>query len=643
MKTHHHFTRLRASLIGAFVLIAAIASADPPYPNPVPAFTPLGFPGYTGSPLGSLFTPLGGTHIRPVLVVRGTFSDLPAPPAWFTPSFIESQVFGSSSSSIASYLTFVSRGRGGISRAATTCSSIPGVVTVDLGRWAEFLPVGNDVRGQRMIRRLEPCVNFASFDTNHDGRITNDELVIVNHYVTGLTAPPSLDNGGQAAPLNAPVTVDGVTFPATASTVAWPHLSNVLTGAHELMHALYEAPDLYGFGVGSFDVMGPTIGGPMWFAPSAWTRMQLGWLTPQVATYDQWVYFQPSLTNGQTSLLYDPAKGSRDYFMIEYRRPSVGVHDQNIPEEGLAIWRSDVQAWRSASGTIRPIELMRSDGVTTPGCSGGFCYGGSPGDAWAACRPAPFNQRTMNRSWRDGTPAGVAVRAIGRLPTVSGFGTMRAWLDTAGPGILVDPFRCDWRLPTLIQTQLDFSTVLRTLVRNTGHQADQFRFTLSQLPAGWWSKEVSFTLSPGKDTEVRLEVHAPLGTLPAIQALRVNAVSLTNPLVISSSPVIVAVGNAQGATPQIVLVAPASGSTKGSTRIGVVGVNLSKTLQVKVGGQLASSFKVVSDGYLEAVTPPGAGKQQVQVVLANGQASVADGRSAFTYTLPQPLYRRAAD
>ena len=556
---------------------------------------------------------------------------------------IESQVFRSSSS-IASYLTFVSRGRGGITGAATTCSSIPGVVTVNLGLWSDFLPVGNDVRGQRMIRRLDPCVNFASFDTNRDGRITNDELVVVNHYVTGLTTPPSVDNGGQAEYLRAPVTVDGVTFPASASTVTWPHLSNVLTGAHELMHALYEAPDLYGFGVGSFDVMGPTIGGPMWFAPSAWTRMHLGWLTPQVATRDQWVYFQPSLTTGQTSLLYDPVmRDTRDYFMVEYRRPSVGVHDQNIPEEGLVIWRSDVRAWRSPSGTIRPIELMRSDGVTAPGCAGGFCYGGSPGDAWAACRPAPFNQRTMNRPWRDGTPAGVAVRAIGRLPTVSGFGTMRAWLDTAGPGILVETFSCNWRLPTLNETQIDFSTVLRVLARNTGNQTDQFRFTLSQLPTGWWSKEVLLTLSPGKDTEVRLEVHAPLVTLPVIQALRVNAVSLSNQTVQSTSPVIVAVGKAQGSAPQVVLVAPASGSTKGKTRLGVVGVNLSKVMHVKVGDQLAPSFKVVSDGYLEVVTPPGAGKKQVQVVLTNGLVSVADGRSVFTYTNPHPLYRRAAD
>jgi IPT/TIG domain len=231
---------------------------------------------------------------------------------------------------------------------------------------------------------------------------------------------------------------------------------------------------------------------------------------------------------------------------------------------------------------------------------------------------------------------------LGSLFTPTG-GTMRAWLDTAGPGILVETFSCNWRLQTLNETQFDFSTVLRVLARNTGNQTDQFRFTLSQLPAGWWSKDVSLTLSPAKDTEVRLEVHAPLATLPAIQALRVNAVSLTNPTVSSTSPVIVAVGKAQGSMPQIVLVAPASGSTKGKNRIGVVGVNLSKTMQVKVGDQLAPSFKVVSDGYLEVVTPPGAGKKHVQVVLTNGQVSVADGRSAFTYTNPQPIYRPAAD
>lgn len=328
--------------------------------------------------------------------------------------------------------------------------------------------------------------------------------------------------------------------------------------------------------------------------------------------------------------------------MVEYRRPSVGVYDRDIPQEGLVIWRADVQAWRAPSATMRPIELMRSDGATTPGCSADSCYGGSLGDAWEACRPG-YGQRTMNRSWRDGTPAGVAVRAIGRLPTERGFGTMRAWLDTAGPGILVDTFRCDWRLPTLNETQLDFSTVLRVLARNTGNQTDQFRFTLSPLPAGWWSKDVSFTLAPAKDTEVRLEVHAPLVTLPAIQALSVNAVSLANPNVKSSSPIVVAVGNAQGSTPRIVLVAPASGPTTGKSRLGVVGVNLSKTMQVKVGAQLAPSFKVVSDGYLEVVTPPGTGKTAIQVVLTNGQASVPDGRSAFTYTPPQPLYRRAAD
>src|SRR5262245_17234754 len=177
MNMSHNLNRLYIPIAAVLVLIAAIASADPPYPDPVPSFTPLGLPGYTGSPLGSLFTPVGGARRRPVLVVRGVFRDLPTPPS-FTSSSIESQVFRGSSS-IASYLTFVSGGRGDIPRAATTCSSIPGVVTVDLGLWSDFLSVGNDVRGQRLIRALDPCVNFASFDDNRDGRITNDEFVIV--------------------------------------------------------------------------------------------------------------------------------------------------------------------------------------------------------------------------------------------------------------------------------------------------------------------------------------------------------------------------------------------------------------------------------------------------------------------------------
>ena len=74
-------------------------------------------------------------------------------------------------------------------------------------------------------------------------------------------------------------------------------------------------------------------------------------------------------STGTAFLLYDPDRGTDDYFLVENRFREPNTYDRSASDNGLAIWRIDDDEYDSGDETVRPIDIMRPDGTRANGCN----------------------------------------------------------------------------------------------------------------------------------------------------------------------------------------------------------------------------------------------------------------------------------
>ena len=139
-------------------------------------------------------------------------------------------------------------------------------------------------------------------------------------------------------------TVGGKTWPYVITPAGGRHMANISNLCHELGHVL-GLPDLYAkgnapasTGAGSWCIMSREVyfGQPQHLC--AWSKEQLGWLTPCVVD-----------SNVRQKLILSPVEGSanecfkvllrpdgREYLLMENRRQS--GFDTGLPGEGLLVW-----------------------------------------------------------------------------------------------------------------------------------------------------------------------------------------------------------------------------------------------------------------------------------------------------------------
>ena len=300
--------------------------------------------------------------------------------------------------------------------------------------------------------------------------------------------------------------------------------TNLMTHIHEMGHVALDMRDLYGFGVGSFDISGPTCGAGnnQYMRSSAWQKLHWGWITPTVVVNDGYYNVdRGDLNGGESFILYDYARGANDYFIVENRQRAANTYDQTASDSGLVIWRVDDSQYNSGVDTVRPIEIMRTDGATTAGCTAAGCYGGSNGDAWDPSDLAT-PQRTMSRTWRDGTASNVAVRAIGPSGNA-----IRAYFDVRGPGVLVDPTDAQGN-PRQFDVTPEESNPVSFTVMNTGEATDTFAFSAVGLPAGWTSSTQNLSLGAGVGATANISLTVPADAATGVYTVRARGVSTTD-------------------------------------------------------------------------------------------------------------------
>ncbi len=211
---------------------------------------------------------------------------------------------------------------------------------------------------QEAIGDVDPFFNFGPYDTDNNGVVENEELTLFM-IVSG-------DQGGAFHTWNRPnvATADtnGLGNPVSVEgeysvTHEERHIGSY---CHELGHDL-GLPDLYDTdpwngntvtglseGIGNFGLMG---GGSWTFSHlTAWSKIQLGWITPTIITTNGYYTINDAETHAEAYILIDPGHSNDEYFLIENRHPANSFYETvgwpvapsgTYPDSGIIIYHID--------------------------------------------------------------------------------------------------------------------------------------------------------------------------------------------------------------------------------------------------------------------------------------------------------------
>jgi M6 family metalloprotease-like protein len=192
--------------------------------------------------------------------------------------------------------------------------------------------------------------DLGRYDRNRNGRLEDTEL-----YVIHITASPPAqdgypygDNGGLRRTLPRCARLAGIDKEVCGAFLPIGDETNFITVAHEVAH-LFGGVDVYGDQSNSYQytLMSSTItNDEMFFHLDPWHKMVMGFATPLIVP-------MPSEPTGRRTLrltypdnaaayepvlFYDPARGRREFFMVEYRAGGISSDDRSVPSSGLVIW-----------------------------------------------------------------------------------------------------------------------------------------------------------------------------------------------------------------------------------------------------------------------------------------------------------------
>lgn len=184
-------------------------------------------------------------------------------------------------------------------------------------------------------------INFAQYDGDGDGVV--DHVIIIHAGNDQASSGVSKDIWSHQRDLN--MVVDGVRINSYTMLAEGSPLG---TFAHEFGHDI-GLPDLYNTDTGSgvvwdWDLMDDgswNNNGNTPAHPSAWSKIQLGWITPITVTTQTTVNI-PQLETNQYNSVYKISSSnmpSTEYFLVENRQKT--GFDSYLPDDGIVIWHID--------------------------------------------------------------------------------------------------------------------------------------------------------------------------------------------------------------------------------------------------------------------------------------------------------------
>jgi M6 family metalloprotease-like protein len=196
-----------------------------------------------------------------------------------------------------------------------------------------------DTMFKEALQAADPSVDFHALDLNRDNSLTPDEVVIE------LVHPQNIPHGFVRG---TSVALDGISTPMNV-TFAQLYLSadparrreNVGIAAHELSHLLFRSEDLYDCPSTSAPGLHSLMASRWVTHTDPWHKLHSGLIVPDAIETTTWtdrsLSLRPIATSREALLLYDRHRRDREYFLIEYRRPSVAPHDDPAAG-GVVIW-----------------------------------------------------------------------------------------------------------------------------------------------------------------------------------------------------------------------------------------------------------------------------------------------------------------
>lgn len=210
-----------------------------------------------------------------------------------------------------------------------------------------------------------PTVNFTPYDNDGNGFV---DAFIVIHAGTGAET-----NSNPGDIWSHKWTIDGGQMSVDATKIfgylTVPEDCKIGVCSHELGHLLFGFPDLYDTdnsseGIGNWCLMASGSwggGGSAPCHPSAWCKVNQGWVTTDARTTNATVQI-PDVKTGHTvyRMWKDGAPG-KEYFLVENRQAS-GAFDSSLPGSGLLIWHIDENQTNNRDETHYWVALLQADG-----------------------------------------------------------------------------------------------------------------------------------------------------------------------------------------------------------------------------------------------------------------------------------------
>ncbi|MCA8969010.1 MAG: hypothetical protein KDC95_04480 [Planctomycetes bacterium] len=295
----------------------------------------------------------------------GSFSAAPTLANWHTRTMTvaeaRQQVFGANDS-VTAWMKENSFGKFQLQEAfISNWLTMPDdpTTTIDESSYEFFHGPDYARKAQLMVQGFEKLTSFRfnRYDTNHDGKVTIDELMVYWIY-------PGRGARVRGAPTSIPVS-SGVSVSLSLGLPRSAAHTAPATITEELCHALFGLDDLYEtkdlpsyVGPGKLSLISNNTHFPHLHP---WGKMKLGWVAPRVVTRDGWYDLRAIEKHPDLLVVHDPARGPRDYFLVENRWPD-GSIERTLPDRGIAVWRISEHFEKQSHWGRKTIKLLRAGG-----------------------------------------------------------------------------------------------------------------------------------------------------------------------------------------------------------------------------------------------------------------------------------------
>lgn len=208
-------------------------------------------------------------------------------------------------------------------------------------------------------------VDFSPYDNDGNGFV---DAFIVVHAGQGAEQTGALgDIWSHKSTLENPYVADSSKI---YGYLTIPEDAKIGVSAHELGHLLFGFPDLYdtdysSAGIGDWCLMAGgswngAVPGEQPAHPSAWCKVNQGWVTTTVVSADGPLTVPEVETSHTVFRLWKDGGGGSEYFLLENRQPS--GYDAALPGSGLLLWHIDESMPGNTDENHYKVGLVQADG-----------------------------------------------------------------------------------------------------------------------------------------------------------------------------------------------------------------------------------------------------------------------------------------